>query len=90
MVMAHAVPFWERVRGIEDLPSVYREYRSRASVGLPFGSFPQTVLASAFVLAKSGDPAGRAELAEYIRAHDVTPVTAKKLEELLAQAFGSK
>jgi hypothetical protein len=28
MVMAEAVPFWERVRGIEDLIAVYREYRS--------------------------------------------------------------
>lgn len=87
MVMAHAVPFWERVRGIEDLSSVYREFRSRPSVGLPFGSFPQQVLASAFVLAKSGDPAGRTELADYIRAYDVAPETAKTLEELLEQAM---
>ena len=87
MVMAQAVPFWERVRGIEDLPSVYREFRHRPSVGLQFGGFPQQVLASAFVLAKSGDPAGRAELAEYIRTCDVPTKTAKKLEELLEQAM---
>ena len=68
MVVARAMPFWQRVRGIEDLPSVYREHRSRAAVGLPFASFPQQVLASAFVLAKTGDDAGRQELAEYIRA----------------------
>ena len=88
MVMAQAVPFWERVRGIEDLPSVYREHRSRPSVGLPFSSFPQQVLASAFVLAKSGDAAGRTALAEYIQAYDVAPETAKELEELLEQAMG--
>ena len=87
MVIAQVVPFWERVRGIEDLVSVYREYPNRPSLGLPFGSFPQQVLASAFVLAKSGDEAGRAELAEYIRAHDLAPDTAKKLEALLEQAM---
>jgi hypothetical protein len=87
MVVAHAIPFWLRVRGIEDLPSVYREHRSRPSVGLPFASFPQQVLASAFVLAKTGDGAGRQELAEYLRAYDVAPETAKKLEALLEQAM---
>jgi hypothetical protein len=56
-------------------------------VGLPFGSFPQQVLASAFVLAKSGDESGRTELADYIRTNDVAPKTAKKLEELLEQAM---
>jgi hypothetical protein len=83
LVQAHAIPFWERVRGIEDLPSVYREYRRRPSVGLPFTSFPPQVLANAFVLAKTGDRAGREELAEYIRMCEVAPETAKRLEDLL-------
>jgi hypothetical protein len=87
MVTAQALPFWERVRGIEDLPSAYREHRSRPPAGLHWGNFPQQVLATAFVLAKSGDAAGRAELAEYIRAYDVGPETAKRLEELLEQAM---
>jgi hypothetical protein len=88
MVMAQAMPFWERVRGIEDLPAVFREHRNHPS-GLPLGSFPQQALATAFVLAKSGDDAGRAELAEYIRANDVPPETAKRLKELLEQACPS-
>lgn len=87
LIMAKAIPFWERVRGIEDLPAVYRQQRIRQSANLPFVSFAQQALASAFVLAKSGDGDGRSELAEYIRAHDVAPETAKKLEELLEQAM---
>jgi hypothetical protein len=87
LIMAHAIPFWERVRGIEDLPTAYREQRIRQSANLPFVSYRQQALASAFVLAKSSDAAGRAELAEYIRANDVDPETAKKLEELLEQTM---
>jgi hypothetical protein len=83
MVMAQAIPFWERVRGIEDLPGLYREHRRRLSGGLSFANFPQQVLAEAFVLAKSGGDAGRDELAEYIRTYDVGPETAKRLQELL-------
>ena len=89
LIMAHAMPFWERVRGIEDLRTVYREQRIRQSANRPFVSYLQQDLASAFVLAKSGDAAGRAELAEYIRAHDVRPETARKLEELLEQTCPS-
>lgn len=84
LIMAQAIPFWERVRGIEDLLAVFREHRDHPS-GLPFVSFPQQALASAFVLAKCRDAASRAELAEYSRAHDVAPETAKRLEELLEQ-----
>jgi hypothetical protein len=81
LIMAQAIPFWERVRGTEDLPTVYREQRSRQSANLPFVSLSQQALASTFVLAKSGDAAGRAELAEYIRMPDLAPDTAKRLEE---------
>lgn len=87
MVVAEAMPFWEQIRSIKDLPDVYREHRRRSPAGLPFGSFPQEVLAHAFVLARSGDDTALAELAEYIRASDVAPETAKKLEELLQQAM---
>jgi hypothetical protein len=86
MVMAQAIPFLERVRGIEDLRTLYREYRSHPAGG-PFGGFLQQGLATAFVLAKSGDGAARAELAEYIRMDDVSPETAKRLEELLEEAM---
>jgi hypothetical protein len=86
LVIVQALPFFERVRAVEDLPGVYREHRSRPSFGLPFASFPQQVLASAFVLARCGDAAARRELAEYVRTYDVAPATAQKLEELLAQA----
>lgn len=87
MVVAQAMPFWDRARSIADLPGVYREHRSRPAAGLPFASFPQQVLASAFVLAMSGDEAGRAELAAYIRAHDVPQESATTLETLLEQAM---
>ena len=83
LVIAQALPFFERVRAVEDLPSLYRE---RRTLGLPFASFPQQVLASAFVLARCSDPAARQELVEYIRAYDVPPATAQKLEALLEQA----
>jgi hypothetical protein len=86
LVIAHAIPFWEGVRGVEDLPRVYREHRSRPSVGLSFANFPEQVLAYSFVLARCGDAAARNELAEYIRAYDVPPETAKRLEALLEQA----
>ena len=84
MVVAQAIPFLDRIVGLDDLPSLYREHRGRPSVGLPFECFPQQVLASAFVLAKCGVGAGQDELAEYIRAYDVAPETARRLEELLA------
>ena len=86
MVMAEAIPFWERVRGIEDLPSLYREHRRHPPAGLSFLNFPQQVLAAAFVFARSGDGAGREELAEYIRAYEVGPEAAKRLEDLLERA----
>lgn len=86
LVIAHAMPFFERVRTVEDLPRLYREHRSHPSLGLPFVSFPQQDLASAFVLARCRDAAARQELAEYIKRYDVAPATAQKLEALLAQA----
>ena len=86
MVMAEAIPFWERVRGIEDLPSVYREHRSHPSAGPSFLNFPQQALAAAFVFARCGDGAGRQALAEYIRTYEVGPETAKQLEDLLERA----
>ena len=90
LVIAQALPFFERVRAVEDLPSLYRARWSRPSLCLPFASFPQQDLASAFVLAKCGDAAARQELAEYIRTYDVAPATAQRLEELLAQAAANR
>jgi len=83
MVIAQAIPFFERVRAVGDLPGLYREHRT---LGEPFVSFTQQVLASAFVLARCGDAAARHELAEFIRVSDVPAATAQRLEELLAQA----
>lgn len=85
LVIAQAMPFFERVRAVEDLASLYRERRRRAALE-PCVGFPQQELASAFVLARCGDAAARHELAEYIRAYDVPPATAQRLEKLLAQA----
>jgi hypothetical protein len=76
----------EQFTGVSRICRVYREHRSRPAVGLPFASFPQQVLAFAFVLARSGDGAARHELAEYIRAYEIAPATAKKLEALIEQA----
>ena len=86
MVLAEAIPFLDRIVAVQDLPSLYREHRRRPSIGLSFDCFPQQVLAAAFVFAKCGDTAGQSELAEYIRAYDVAPGTARRLEELIAAA----
>lgn len=86
MVLAEALPFWERIRDIEDLPTIYREHRLRPSVGLPFASFPQQCLASAFVLAKCGSGGAQTELAEYVRAYDIGDETARQLEKLLEES----
>jgi hypothetical protein len=84
MVIAQALPYWERVRAVEDLPGLYREHRSLSP---SFANFTQQVLASAFLLARFGEAAdARRELAEYIQLNDVPPATAQRLEELLAQA----
>ena len=86
LVLKEALPFWNAVGGVSDLPKTYREHRRRAAVGLPFESFPQQCLALAFVLAKSGDEEAQAALAEYVRAFEVPPETTKRLEELLEEA----
>jgi hypothetical protein len=86
LVLKEALPFWNSVGGVRDLPETYREHRRRAAVGCRFDSFPQQLLALAFVLAKAADGEAQAALSEYIRAFEVPLETAKRLEELLEEA----
>ena len=90
LVLAEAIPFWDGVRGVDDLPRVYREHRERPSVGLPYASYPQQVLAAAFVSATSDRARGLRELGEFCRAYEVAPDTARKLEALVDQADGTR
>jgi len=86
LVLDMALPFWDGISGIGDLARVYREHRRRTAVGLPFESFPQQCLASAFVFARCGDAAAQPALDEFLRAFEVPPDTRKRLEQLLEAA----
>jgi hypothetical protein len=86
LVLEKALPFWNGISDIRDLPRVYTEHRRRAAVGLPFESSPQQVLAAAFVSAKCGVDGAGTVLDEYVRAFDVPPATTRRLEQLLAAA----
>jgi hypothetical protein len=86
LVLKEALPFWDAVSGVRDLPHTYRAHRHRAAVGCPFDSFPQQCLALAFVLARSADGEAQATLSEYLRAFEVPLKAAARLEELLEEA----
>lgn len=73
---------------VEDLPAMYREHRARSAVGLPFASFPQQVLAEAFVAARCNLPNASALLEAYLASYEVPAEAAQKLRSLMEDARG--
>lgn len=88
LTVRDATPLFDRAVRVEDLPPLYSEHRARPAVGLPFGAFPQQVLAEAFVAARCGLSNANALLEGYFESYDVPAEAVRKLRQLLEEARG--